>query len=181
MSQKNQNRLFAVISLLISAVLIAYFARHFSDTENLIRRFGILAPLVTVVIYGLLSLTPISTDPLTLITGVLFGPVIGVLVSWMGNNLASMLEFFVGDTISSVTNFEQIKGKLPLGLGKLPADSPWFLIFGRFIPGYGGKIVSLIAGVYHVSLWRYIWTTFSTNLVGSLVVTLGGYSLIKNI
>lgn len=181
MSQKNQNRIYALVSLLLSAALIAYLAQHFNDTENLIRRFGILAPVVTVILYGLLSLTPISTDPLTLITGVLFGPLVGVLVSWMGNNLASMLEFFVGNTISSVTNFEHIKNKLPLGLGKLPADSPWFLIFGRFIPGYGGKIVSLIAGVYKVDPWRYIWTTFTTNLVGSLVVTLGGYNLIKNL
>ena len=181
MSQKNQNRLFALVSLLLSAVLVLFLARHVNDTENIIRRFGIAGPIVTVVIYGLLSLTPISTDPLTLITGVLFGPIIGVLVSWMGNNLASMLEFFVGNTISSVTNFEHIKSKLPLGLGKLPAQSPWFLIFGRFIPGYGGKIVSLIAGVYQVNLWRYIWTTFTTNLLGSLVVTLGGYNIIRSL
>lgn len=179
LSTAKRNKIGTVASLVASLVLIFYLSRHLDGAENLIRSAGWGGPILAILIYGLLSLTPISTDPLTLVSGALFGPFIGVLVSWMGNNLASFLEYFAGRAFSAVADFDEKRRQLPFRLGELPADSPYFLIFARFIPAYGGKIVSFVAGVYHVPLFIYTWTTVLTNFFGALLLSLGGYSLLK--
>lgn len=97
---------------------------------------------------GILSATPIPTDPIVILNGAFFGLWVGILVSWMGNNLASIIEYYIGRGLGEIANFEKIKSKLPLGLSKFPADSVWFLLCGRFIPQFGGKIVSLTGGFY---------------------------------
>jgi len=178
MHQKKNKKLWMTIGLFFSILLIYFFARNLKDIEKLIQEFGIAAPLVTIVLYGLFALTPISTDPLTIISGALFGPLFGILISWMGNNVAALVEYFFGTRVARITNFKKTKQNLPFGLGKLPVDSAWFLIFGRLIPGYGGKLISIMAGVYHVPLTLYLWTTALTNLFGSLLLSLGGFQLI---
>jgi uncharacterized membrane protein YdjX (TVP38/TMEM64 family) len=127
---------------------------------------------------GLLSATPIPTDPIVIINGAIFGPFTGVFVSWMGNNLATLIEYYIGRGLSEVADFEKLKNKMPKFLSRFPADSAWFLFFGRFIPQFGGKIVSLVGGFYRVPLPKYLLTAAASNLLGSSILAIGGYSLL---
>ena len=178
MSPKKGSTIGAVFSFLLVLLVIYFMAKNVHTTEKIIKRSGVAAPVVAITLYGLFSLTPVTTDPLTVVSGILFGPLLGMFVSWLGNNLASMIEYFVGRHLSKVANFEKTKEKLPFGLGKLPVSSPYFLTLGRFIPGYGGKVVSLMGGMYNVPLKTYVWTTFLTKLLGSVLISYGGYNLI---
>jgi len=58
-------------------------------------------------------------------------------------------------------------------------ESPSFLIVGRFIPSFGGKIVGLVAGMLRVPLLRYVWTAATANLIGAVFYAMGGYKLMK--
>ncbi len=175
----NKVAAWTVLGILLSIFVISLFAKNVVDVEKFILRFGVWGPLISILLYGVLSVTPIPTDPLTILNGALFGPLVGILTSWMGNNFAALIEYYLGKGIGTVTDFEENRSKLPFGLGKYPVDSPLFLICGRFLPGYGAKIVSIVGGVYKVSLWRYIWTASVSNLVGSIMFALGGYSILK--
>ena len=107
----------------------------------------------------------------------MFGPWTAMIISWIGNTGAAVVEYYLGQRIGSAANFMEKKEKLPWGLGKLPVTSPWFLIGGRVIPLYGAKAISLVAGVYHVPILRYIWTTAITILIGSAIFSFGGFGL----
>jgi uncharacterized membrane protein YdjX (TVP38/TMEM64 family) len=96
----------------------------------------------------------------------------------MGNNLAAVIEYFIGMGLGKIADFEKQRSKLPFGLGKFPADSVWFLICARFVPSFGGKIVSITGGVYKVPFGKYLWTAMVSNIFGSIVLALGGYSLL---
>ena len=135
--------------------------------------------MISIFVYAALGTTFIPSEPLTLLIGAMFGPWVAVLVSWIGNTLAAIVEYYIGQRIGSAANFMEKKEKLPFGLGKLPVDSPWFLIGGRAIPLYGAKAISVVAGVYHVPMLRYLWTTAVTILFGSLVFSFGGFGLGK--
>lgn len=176
-----RNIAIVVLTFGLPVALIIIFGRDIKYFEKIISSTGILGPLVSILIMGVLSATPIPTDPVVILNGALFGPWIGVLVSWLGNNLASLVEYFIGKSLSEVADFEKIRKGLPFGFGKFPADSVWFLLFGRLIPQFGGKIVSLMGGFYRVPLVKYIWTAFLSNLLGSLLLALGGYSLLKQV
>ena len=176
--KKIRNILIVVLSFAIPILLIVFFAKDFKHIESFISSTGIAGPIISILLMGLLSATPIPTDPIVILNGALFGPAIGILVSWMGNNIAAVIEYFIGRGISTVADFEKQKHNLPFGLGKFPANSPWFLICGRFIPQFGGKLVSIAGGVYHVKFSRYLWTALLSNLLGSILLAYGGHFLL---
>lgn len=179
MKEDKYSFVWVLLGFLISAGCIYYIAKNIDLIVETISYVGIFGPLVSILLYGVLSVTPIPTDPITLVNGALFGPVLGSLTSWMGNNLAAFLEYHLGRGIRNVTNFEKLRKKLPFGIGKLPVDSVGFLLFGRFVPQVGGKIVSLMGGIYKVSVKRYMWTAAVSNLIGSILFALGGWGFLK--
>lgn len=173
-----RNVIIVVTTIGLPIGLIIFFKNDIKYFEKLISTSGILGPLLSILLMGMLSATPIPTDPIVILNGAIFGPIMGVFVSWMGNNFASIIEYFIGRGLSEVADFEKIKSKLPFGLNRFPADSVWFLLCGRFIPQFGGKIVSLTGGFYKVPKLRYLWTAIISNLLGSMILALGGYSLL---
>lgn len=180
-TNKIRNIVIITISFALPIVLIVIFGREIKNIKNFIPATGILGPLLSVLFMGILSATPIPTDPIVILNGAVFGPFYGVLISWMGNNLASVIEYFLGRGLGQITDFEKTKRSLPFGLGRFPADSVWFLLLGRLIPQFGGKIVSLTGGFYRVPIKRYLWTAFLSNLFGSILLAVGGSSLLNTL
>ncbi len=177
--KKHQTWLILGITVIVSLGLVAYAAYYSNVITLVLHRLGFFGPLLSIALYALLSASPIPSDPLSLINGAVFGPIAGTIISWIGNMVAAMIEYFIGEKIADVADFEDKRKELPFGLDKFQADSTWFLIFGRFIPEFGGKIVSLVGGLYHVPLWRYVWTAAIATLLGSAIFALGGYGLVS--
>ena len=106
------------------------------------------------------------------------GPLFAILLATLGNTLAAIVEYFVGNDIKDLIDFEEKKKKLPFHLGQLPINSPVFLVLARMLPGYGAKFVSIACGVYHVPMITHVWTVAVSNLIGAALVTLWGTGLI---
>ncbi|MBA3074791.1 MAG: TVP38/TMEM64 family protein [Anaerolineae bacterium] len=166
-------------SLAFMVAIGAIVAFDFEKIKSFISHAGVWGLVISVFVYAALGMTFVPSEPLTLLIGAMFGPWTAMIVSWIGNTLAAIVEYYVGQRIGSAANFLEKKEKLPFGLGQLPVDSAWFLIGGRAIPLYGAKAISVMAGVYHVSLLRYIWTTAVTIFFGSLMFSFGGFGLGK--
>lgn len=160
-------------------VIGAIVAFDFENIKAYISHAGAWGIMISVFVYAALGMTFIPSEPLTLLIGAIFGPWIAMLASWVGNILSAIVEYYIGQRLGSAVNFLEKKERLPFGLGKLRIDSPWFLIGGRAIPLYGAKAISVIAGVYHVPIVRYIWTTAVTVLLGSALFAFGGFGLGK--
>lgn len=128
-------------------------------------------------VYGLLGVTPIPTEPVTLLILAWKGPLAATVLATLGNTTAAFIEFYIGGNIGDLADFEKKKEKLPFHLGRLPVGSPLFLLVARTLPGIGPKFVSLAAGVYRVPWPTYLWTTVVSNLLGAGIVVLGAYGL----
>jgi uncharacterized membrane protein YdjX (TVP38/TMEM64 family) len=181
-SEKKVNLTTWIILLLsfVTAVgLVIYIARHQATVENVFQDLGAAGPLMSISLYGILAISPVPADPLTLINGAIYGPIWGGLVAWIGMNVAALVEYFIGTRIGDVAEFEQKRKDLPFGLGHLPVDSIFFLLGGRFLTGAGSKAVSYLSGIYHISLWRYMWTTSVSTLVGACIFAAGGAGLLN--
>ena len=157
---------------------IYFIAKHTNFITTLLVKSGPWAPIVATLLYPLLAPTPVTTDPITVVIGVAYGPLVGVIIAWIGNTLAAVVEYYLGSKIIKAETLKKGMKKMPFGLGKLPVDSIGFLVFGRMIPGYGGKIISILAGIYKVPMKRYIWTTAVTTLLGSILLAYGSYGLV---
>jgi uncharacterized membrane protein YdjX (TVP38/TMEM64 family) len=168
-----------VTTLLFLMVIGLILAFDFQKIKTYIAGAGVWGIFIAIIVYGLLGFTVIPSEPLTVLIGAMFGPWVATLASLAGNTLSSMAEYSVGRRIGNATNFMSQKEKLPFGLGKLNPDSLTFLLFARAIPGFGGKAVSIISGVYKINFWRFMWTAFVTLIVGSAVFAFGGFGLEK--
>jgi uncharacterized membrane protein YdjX (TVP38/TMEM64 family) len=177
--KRNQSITILVFSLLIMALVAAFFWADLDKIKEFIKQAGPWGILISIIFYALLGMTLIPSEPFTLFIGALFGPFYATLIAGVGNTLSAMVEYYLGTHIGSATNFMEKKHKLPFGLGNMKVESPLFLIGGRMIPGYGPKVVSVLAGVYRVPIWRYIWTTAIPVFAGSAIFAFGGFGIGK--
>jgi len=123
----------------------------------------------------LLSLTLLPTIPLTIFLALLLGPIPTILLTTLGNTLASFLHYETGKRLGSRINFEQRRSSLPFGLGKLPIDSPLFLLVSKFIPGD----ISFVCGAYRLELLLFTWTTLASHSLAAAIVAYTGRGLLQ--
>ena len=167
--------------MILFLIFAIFFSFNFdiAKLSDFLQKNENIGYFVCVIVYILLGVTVIPSEPVTLIILTWKGPLIAVLLAVIGNTLAAFAELLIGGSIGDISNFEQKKEKLPFHLGKLPMNSPIFLFLARMLPGFGTKFVSLASGVFHVLLFTYLWTTLAANFVGAIFVVFGGYGLIN--
>ncbi len=175
-SQTIKTLLTTGLFLVVIGLIVAF---DFEKIKTYISQAGIWGIFVAILVYGLLGFTVVPSEPLTVLIGAMFGPWVATLASLAGNTLSSIAEYSVGRRIGSATDFMEKKEKLPFGLGKLNPNSLAFLLFARAIPGFGGKTVSIISGVYKINFWRFLWTAFVALIIGSVAFAYGGFGLEK--
>ncbi len=174
---ERRGRYLATLLLIIGA---AIFVFRF-DVGNLaifLQKHEKVGIFICPLVYLLLGLTFIPSEPVTLLVLAWKGPILAILLATLGNTLAAIVEYFLGNGLKDLTDFEKKKEKLPFHLGQLPINSPVFLLFARMLPGYGPKVVSIACGVYHVPMITYVWTAAVSNLVGAALVAWWGTGLI---
>lgn len=171
----------AVRLLILSLLILAAGGYFVYNDMPAIRQFigenGKWGIAVAVVVYGILGATLVPSEPLTVLVGAIFGPWVATIVATAGNLLAALVEYYIGRRLRDASRFADRLHKLPFGLGRFPVHSPIFLIFGRMVPGAGPKLVSILGGLYHVPLWRYIWTTIIPTAIGAAIFAFGGWGL----
>lgn len=173
--------LILIVTLIFSALIVTYVGQNQKEVETFIISTGALGPIVSIVLFGILGVSPVPSEVLSIIVGVVYGPIWGTLIAFTGNMGAAWIEYFVGGRLARATDFEERRAHMPFGLGKFPANSPIFLIFARIVPGYGPKMVGILGGMYKVPLWRYSWTGSIPIFIGSALFAAGGNTLIHAI
>lgn len=168
----------ALVALIIAAAIFISLNYTLADIQSYIEQNPRLTIVISLLIYVSFGLTFLPSIPLTLFIAVLIGPLQAAIVATVGNTIAALLEYHVGKTIGDVVDFKGIKSKLPLGLGKLPIDSPYFLLAARSIPA-GTRGFSLVCGAYQVPLLSYTWTTFTMFFISSLLLSFGSVGIIN--
>lgn len=181
MKENQRTRSIQIIGVcVLLMILIGVVATKDMDViKSFISHSGYWGLPVAVAIYGLMGATVIPSEPLTVIISTLFTPLLATLVAGVGNTIAAVIEYYLGAKLSDAASFDEKRQHLPLGLGKLPVQSPLFLMGGRMIPGYGPKLVSVVAGMYKVPLFRYVWTTAIPTICGAALFAYGGYGIIN--
>jgi uncharacterized membrane protein YdjX (TVP38/TMEM64 family) len=176
---KRANAIRVLVISLIVLVAVAYILFHdMASIRKFIVENGTIGLIVSILVYAVLGATLVPTEPLTILIGAAFSPLIATIAATVGNMLAAMIEYYMGLKISNASSFIENRKKLPFGLGKMPVTSPIFLIFGRMVPGYGSKLVSVISGIYNVPIILYIWTAIIPTALGAAIFAYGGFGIL---
>lgn len=95
--------IFIIVALMIVFVSIAYFAQNYfgfkidrGEIENFVKSFGIFGPVIIILLIVIeVVFAPLPGGAFPVIAGLLFGPVRGILYSWLGNVLGSLIAFLL--------------------------------------------------------------------------------------
>jgi uncharacterized membrane protein YdjX (TVP38/TMEM64 family) len=178
-SFKISKRFWEVISLLLVIFILYFTFRETDKVTKLLLEAGPLTPIIAVIVLTFLGPTPIATDPLVILMGITYGPFWGMVIGALGNTLAMFIEYYFGLKLAEIFEYKKNKQSLPKFIQKFPADSWIFLIFGRMIPGYGSKIISLIAGAEKVNIKTYLWTSIISGIFGAFLLSYSGSEILK--
>lgn len=154
------------------------------EIKRLLENGGIWTPVLGILTLALLGPTPVATEPIIILLSVSYSPLWGLVIGSVGNTLAMLIEYSVAYKLAEIFNYQKEKKRLPKFLRKIPANNIYFLIIGRMVPGYGSKIISLIAGAEKVDMKLYFWTSLISGIFGAFVISYGGFGidvLIKNL
>ena len=175
----NQTKAVKLISLLVILSIAVWGSAklEFDDVKFFIEQNQSQAILISLLVYILFGFTFLPSSPLTLFIAALIGPLQAASVAALGNTIAALFEYQIGKTVGDVVAFEDFKSSLPLGLDKLPVDSPLFMLGARSIPA-GSRAFSVVCGAYQVHMPTYLWTTSLMYFVSSVILTFGGVKLI---
>ena len=142
--------------------------------ERIAEAWGAWAPVVSIALMLLHSFVPFPAELIAIANGMLFGPVWGTLVTWIGAMLGAALAFALARRYGR-----------PL-VGRLVARRAWTaaetlhaccdartLLLARLVPVISFNLINYAAGLLGVGWWRFLWTTS----LGILPITVASVAL----
>ena len=148
------------------------------DIKGVLMSLGFFAPIVYIVIYIIRPLVFFPTSILTPLSAVVFGPFLGWIYTFIGENIAASVAFLVaryfgGDIVSRFK-------KLKLIDEELKEHGLRTVIFLRLVPLFPFDVVNFGLGVTSVSFRKYVIGTAVGVLPGLTAYIFLGASLMSS-
>ena len=128
--------------------------------ERIAEAWGAWAPVASIALMILHSFVPFPAELIAIANGMLFGPVWGTLVTWIGAMLGAALAFAFARRYGRPLIDRLLARKAWTGAEALHAccDARTLLI-ARLVPVISFNLINYAAGVLDVGWWRFLWTT----------------------
>jgi len=167
-SSKTFSIVMLVIITVVGVLLFVFF--DMDDITAFIRNNPGWVVGISLFVFAIMGFTIIPSTPISVLLAAILSPWEAVLWGTIGMTLSSLIEYFVARQFCDVFDIEKSRQKWPKWCRDLPLDALMMLIFGRFLPG--PKIVALGAAALRVPMFKYIWTSLVSNLLGNVIVIL---------
>lgn len=150
-----------------------------NSLRDWINGFGVVAPIVFIVIYAVATVAFLPGAPLSLLAGLVFGAVWGTLWTVIGATLGATLAFLIGRYAarglveSWTTSNEQVR-RLDEGVEK----HGWRMLFiTRLVPLFPFNLQNYAYGLTRIGVGSYVLLTGICIVPGVIVYTFAGGSL----
>lgn len=175
--KKNYIWLTIILTSFIGLIITFFYFDRENQLSTIIQGWGLFGPLLSILLMGAVSMTPIPSEGLVILLLKIFGIYEGILLAWLGSILSSLTIFYLAryfgekffeklispNRFDTVNNWIGKKGSLGLFIARLLP-----------IPAFA---VNYIAGVLpSVKLWPYVWTAALSIIpyyLGTVLVYLG--------
>jgi uncharacterized membrane protein YdjX (TVP38/TMEM64 family)/Fe-S oxidoreductase len=159
------NRLL-VLGLLAAAIFLIRYtgATKYLEQDalrNLIAGYGFLAPAIYMLIYTLAPVLLLPGLPITIVGGILFGPIWGVVYTISGATAGACLAFLVARYIARDWVESKLRSPRWRRLDKEVEKHGWKMVaFTRLIPAFPFNLLNYAFGLTKIKFSHYAITTF---------------------
>lgn len=134
----------------------------------------VLAPLFMVVV----AILPIPAEIPAMLNGMVFGPVLGSLVTWSGAVVGATLSFELARRYGRPLGERILKAEALAKADRVVLSAGWpGMLMLRLIPTVAFTLVNWAAGFTPIRRWTFIWTTAVGIVPGCLVFSVSGSGL----
>lgn len=142
--------------LAVHGVDLAALDEH--DVERFVRAWGAWSALASVALMVLHSFLPLPAEIIPIANGMLFGPLLGIALTWAGAMLGAVLSFALARGLGrgfvrlvvAEARFRRLERLSP---------RPGTLLYVRLVPFISFNLVNYAAGLMGVPWWTFLWTT----------------------
>lgn len=188
MEQKSTRTKTTVKFILLLAFVVGAFVgvrtlgiSEYLDEEALrswIEGFGVWGPLVYIAIYSIAPSLMLPGLPLTVVGGILFGPVWGTVYVITGATIGASLAFLLARHMGRDWVAGAARGRLE-ELDKKVAESGWKIVaFTRLIPVFPFNFLNYAFGLTRVKFTHYVAASFVFMLPAVVAYTVFSSSLL---
>lgn len=136
----------------------------------------VIAPLVMAGV----AILPVPAEAPAMVNGMLFGPVGGTAVTWVGAMLGAVASFELARTLGRPAAERLVKPATLERADSLVDRAGWRgLLLARLMPLIAFTALNWGAGLTPVRRWRFLWTTAIGILPGAIVFTVSGWGLTR--
>lgn len=147
---------------IVAVVLFFYYDRH-NTLSTIFRSWGILGIVVAILFMAVLCITPVPSESLLILYMHVYGVAWGVLYSWIGSIVSSLIVFGVARVLGKPFL------KSALHDSRFGTIVQWIdskgtagLLIVRLLPIPGFLVSYVVATMPSVGLWRFVWTAAVT-------------------
>lgn len=175
---KHKTNQFALMLILITGVYVVYnndllgyiSVENIQNLQEFISSFGIIAPLVFIITYVLATIFFLPGLPLTLLSGIVFGPIMGTVYVSISSVLGASLSFIIAKTLgrrylenkfSDSSLFKKIESGIK--------EHGWQMILvTRLLPIFPYNLQNYLYGLTNVRLKTFSFVSWIGMLPGTV-------------
>lgn len=161
---------------IIAVVLFFYYDRH-DVLSTIFRSWGVLGIFAAILFMAVLCMTPIPSESLLVLYLHVYGVGPGVVYSWLGSIVSSLIVFVVARVVGKPllksmitdTRFDSIDN----WIGRHGTSG---LLILRLLPIPGFLVSYVVGTIPSVGLWKFVWTAAVTVIpyyMGASLIYLG--------
>jgi uncharacterized membrane protein YdjX (TVP38/TMEM64 family) len=152
---------------------------NLSRLKQWIESYGALAPAIFIVGYVLAAVLFVPGLPMTVLGGVVFGPVWGTAYVWIAATVGASLAFLVARYAvrSTVERWVQASPRVATIDGRV-AEHGWRIVMlTRLVPVFPFNLQNYAYGITRIGFWPYVITSAICMLPGTAAFTFAGGAL----
>lgn len=178
MNNKRFIRVLLILGLLAAIMLAILYRDRFDAValEAWINDAGVLAPILFILIYALVTVLFLPGSVITLAGGALFGPVLGTIYNLTGATLGAVLAFLISRYLASDWIADKAGGRVKQLINGVEGEGWRFVAFTRLVPLFPFNLLNYALGLTRIRLWHYLIATYVFMLPGTIAYTYLGYA-----
>ena len=138
--------------------------------------FGVLGPLVYVILYAIGTVAFVPGSLFALAGGVLFGPVWGSVLNLAGATLGASLAFLTARYLAGDWALRKAGGSLKKLVSGVEAEGWRFVAFVRLVPLFPFNLTNYAFGLTRIGFLPYVVTSLICMAPGAIAYTWLGYA-----
>ena len=172
------------IGIIAAVPLLIWFSRTYLDFKveeirDWILSFGILAPIVYMIIYTIRPLIFFPASVLSIAGGLAFGSLFGTIYTVIGATCGAVLSFVIARKLGKTIANKDWLGKGRTLQKQLEKNGFFYVLFFRFVPLFNFDLISYSAGLSKVRFLSFFLGTLIGIIPGTFAYNFLGSSLVS--